>query len=83
MQRQLAAELQLARVAIVARNTEDFAAGIAAATAILNRDFDTGAAEVEGALALLDELAGVDIAPTPPDISGSLITLRSLAAGDD
>ncbi len=82
-QRQLVAELQLARIAIASRNSEGLKASVTAATALLRNNFATGAGEVQGALALLNELGEVELAPALPDISGSLVTLRNLAAGDD
>lgn len=81
--RELAVELQLARVAIVRRDAQAFAVSLDAATALLKRDFDVSAAEVGGALSLLDELGAIEIAPARPDISGSLSALRRLTPGED
>ncbi len=54
-----------------------------AATALLERYFDTTEVAVESSIALLAEMVDVDIAPSRPDISGSLNLLRSLADRDN
>jgi hypothetical protein len=45
---------------------------------LLQKDFDTDSAEVDGALALLRGMRELEIEPPRPDISGSLSLLRSL-----
>jgi len=75
--RQLQLELELSRIAALRGDEQAFASGLETAIVILRRDFDTESAEIEGALALLGELRGFDIDPTPPDISGSLNLLRA------
>jgi uroporphyrin-3 C-methyltransferase len=75
--RQLQIELELARVAALRADAQAFMSGLESATALLKRDFDASAAEVEGALALLSELRGFDVDPDRPDISGSLNLLRA------
>jgi uncharacterized protein HemX len=75
--RQLEVELELARIAALRRDEQAFLSGLEMAIAILQRDFDSAAADVEGALALLGELRGFDIDPDLPDISGSLNLLRA------
>jgi uncharacterized protein HemX len=78
--RQLALELELARVAALRADEQAFRSGVETATAVLNRDFDTASADVEGALALLGELRAFDIDPARPDISASLRLLREQRA---
>jgi uroporphyrin-III C-methyltransferase len=75
--RQLSVELEIARLALVEREPQTYAASLRAARAQLRSDFNATAAEVEGAAALIDELLGLDIAPELPDISRSLSALRA------
>jgi len=79
--RQFAVEIELARIAALRREPQAFMSALGAAADRLHRDFDTDAAEVESALALLREMQGVDIAPKPPDIGASLNQLRAIASG--
>lgn len=79
---QVEVELTLARVAALRGDQQAFASGLETARAILEREFDVEAGEVEGALALLRELRTFDIAPARPDISGSLNRLRELRTED-
>ena len=79
--RQLEIELELARIAALRAEERAFASGLETAIAILERDFDTAAADVEGALTLLRELRNFDVDPERPDISRSLNLLRGLRAG--
>jgi uncharacterized protein HemX len=79
--RQLEVELELARIAALRGDQQAFLSGLELAIAILQRDFDTAAADVEGALGLLGELRGFDIDPERPDISGSLRLLRAQRTG--
>ena len=81
--RQLALELELARVAALRIQPEAFRISLEAARDLLRRDFATDSAEVEGALALLNGMLGLNIAPDRPDISESLKLLRSLEAGSN
>jgi uroporphyrin-3 C-methyltransferase len=74
--RQLELELELARIAALRADAQAFRSGLETASAVLERDFDTAAADVEGALTLLGELRAFDIDPERPDISGSLRLLR-------
>ena len=76
--RQLEVELELARVAALRADEQAFLSGLDTAIAILDRDFDSDAADVEGARTLLAELRGFDIGPARPDIGGSLLLLRAL-----
>ena len=75
--RQLEIELELARIAALRADQQAFTSGLETAIALLKRDFDATAADVEGALALLNELRGFDIDPDRPDISRSLNLLRA------
>jgi uroporphyrin-3 C-methyltransferase len=75
--RQLQIELELARIAALRADEQAFVSGIETAIALLERDFDAAAADVEGALALLGELRVFDVDPERPDISGSLNLLRA------
>ena len=79
--RQVEIELEVARTAALRAQPQAFRSALDAAAAILQRDFDADAAEVEGALALLREMRTLEINPKKPDISGSLNQLRELAAG--
>jgi uncharacterized protein HemX len=79
--RQIEIELETARTAALRLQPQAFRSAIDAASAILQRDFEADAAEVEGALALLREMRALEIDPARPDISGSLNQLRELAAG--
>ena len=75
--RQLEVELELARIAALRGDEQAFLSGLEMAIAILQRDFDGAAGDVDGALALLGELRSFDIDPERPDISGSLNLLRA------
>jgi uroporphyrin-3 C-methyltransferase len=75
--RQFQVELELARIAALRGDEQAFLSGLEVAITILQRDFDTGAADVEGALSLLGELRNFDIDPERPDISRSLSLLRA------
>jgi uncharacterized protein HemX len=75
--RQLEVELELARIAALRGDEQAFVSGLERAIEILRRDFDGDSADVDGALTLLGELRGFDIAPELPDISGSLNLLRA------
>ena len=75
--RQLQIELELARIAALRGDEQAFVSGLETAITLLRRDFDSAAADVEGALALLGELRAFDVNPERPDISGSLNLLRA------
>ena len=81
IRRQLGVELELARLALVAGEAESFRQSLNQALSLLRAEFDVSAAPVESALALLDGMLGIEIAPARPDISGSLNLLRGLPAG--
>jgi uroporphyrin-III C-methyltransferase len=75
--RQLQIELELARIAALRADEQAFVSGLETAITLLRSDFDSEAADVEGALALLGELRAFDVDPERPDISGSLNLLRA------
>jgi uroporphyrin-3 C-methyltransferase len=83
LRQQLELELLLARLSLVSGQSEVFRLSVVAAEELLARHFDTGQVAVESAIALLREMALLDIAPERPDISGSLSLLRSLAGRDN
>jgi uroporphyrin-3 C-methyltransferase len=82
VRQQLELELDLARFGLVRGRQEAFQQSIAIAKALLERRFDTAEVAVESAIALLDQMALLDVAPARPDISGSLGLLRGLADRD-
>lgn len=75
--RQLVLELQVARTAVIDRRQADFRASLVAADALLNSDFDRQARSVIAARELLGEQMTVQLEPSLPDISDSLILLRT------
>ena len=78
--RELEIELEVARTAALRGEQQALRSALDSAIALLQRDFDAESGEVEGALALLREMRGLDVNPQRPDISGSLVRLRELAA---
>ncbi len=80
VRQQLELELVLARLSLVSGQSEVFRQSVLAAEELLARHFDMEEVAVESAIALLNELAELEIDPERPDISGSLSLLRSLAA---
>jgi len=78
--RELEIELEVARTAALRAEQPAFRTSLDAAIALLQRDFDTDSGEVDGALALLREMRGLDVDPKPPDVGASLVKLRELAA---
>ena len=82
VRRQLELELTLGRLGLVQTMPDLFAGSLVAARRLLEEHFDAEQAPVEGALALLEEMLALDIAPSYPDISGSLAQLRSLPDRD-
>jgi uncharacterized protein HemX len=75
--RQFEVELELARVAALRTHAQAFESALQRATEILQRDFESGAPEVDGAISLLKEMQGLDVAPKRPEIGGSLNLLRA------
>jgi uroporphyrin-3 C-methyltransferase len=80
VRQQLELELVLARLSLVSGQSEVFRQSVLAAEELLARHFDMEEVAVESAIALLNELAELEIDPERPDISGSLSLLRSLVA---
>jgi uroporphyrin-III C-methyltransferase len=78
VRRQVELELTLARLGLVQVMPELYAASIGSALSMLQEHFDTEQAGVEGAIALLEDMRALEVAPSYPDISGSLALLRSL-----
>jgi uncharacterized protein HemX len=81
VRKQLELELKLARMAALGTESQAFHASLGAALELLQREFDTAAAEIEGARVLLEQMRTLDIAPAKPDISRSLNLLRAIPAG--
>jgi uncharacterized protein HemX len=79
---QLELELTLSRLGLVQTMPDLFAGSLVSARRLLEEHFDTEQGPVEGALALLEEMLALDIAPSYPDISGSLAQLRNLPDRD-
>ncbi len=71
----LAMELQMARLALLRGDAHAFRAAVAAAQRDIEKYFDTAAPPVADALAVLNELAGVNMPKALPDISASLVEL--------
>ncbi len=82
VRRQLELELTLGRLGLVRTMPDLFAGSLVSARRLLEQHFDTEQAPVEGAMALLEDMLALDIAPSYPDISGSLAQLRSLPDRD-
>ena len=78
--RELEIEIEVARTAALRADQQAFRSALDAAIGELQRDFDTDSGEVEGALALLRELRGLDVDPKRPDVGASLMKLRELTA---
>jgi uroporphyrin-3 C-methyltransferase len=76
-------ELILARLGMIRGQAELFNQSLAQARALLLLHFDTAEVSVESSIALLDEMAVMNIAPVRPDISGSLDRLNSLVDRDN
>jgi uroporphyrin-3 C-methyltransferase len=78
--RELEIELEVARTSALRAEQPAFRSALDASVALLQRDFDTDSGEVEGALALLREMRGLDVDPKRPDVGASLVKLRELSA---
>ena len=76
--RELRTELSLARAGALQRDRAAYVASLEAAASLLERDFDLADPGVRAAIALVEELAAIDISPPRPDISRSLSLLRNL-----
>jgi len=77
VRRQLELELEMARLGLLRGQAEVFQVSLVAAKARLEEDFQASDPAVESSVALLEDMMALDIAPAPPDISGSLNLLRS------
>ena len=76
--RSLSVDLQVARLALIRSEGSLYRQSLAAVDTRLRRFFDTGSAEVQGALDTLEQLAAADLPDAMPDISGSLALLLRL-----
>jgi uroporphyrin-III C-methyltransferase len=75
-------DLKSARLAVLARDQKNFAAGLEAARLTLTGYFETEDDAVQSLLSAIEELEQHDIAPAWPEISRSLALLRSVGATD-
>ena len=82
IRRQLELELEMARLGLLRNQSQIFLAAVETAADLLILHFDVSEQAVQSAVALLEEMVQLDIAPARPDISGSLSLLRELAARD-
>ena len=81
LQRLLAAELHLARLAYIQGDLTAYAAALVAARGRLSRLYDPGDADVTDTLADIDELLQLAQRGDAPDIAASLQRLRNLRSG--
>ena len=73
-------DLKSARLAALARDPDNYAAGLVSARDALERYFETGDDAVKSLLAAIAELEQRDVAPEWPEISRSLQRLRAAEA---
>lgn len=77
----LTLDLREAEAALLARDEARFHAALGEARALLDADFDAGAAPVRDARRSLDALAALALAPAPPKLLGTALgELRNLRA---
>lgn len=81
LQRLLAAELHLARLAYIQGDLKAYAAALVAARGRLSRLYDSGDPDVTDTLADIDELLQLSRRADAPDIASSLQRLRNLRSG--
>jgi len=81
VRKQVEVELMLARIAALEGQSQTFQASLEAAIELLRREFDATTPELEGAIALLEQMRTLEVAPAKPDLSGSLNRLRAIPAG--
>lgn len=81
VRKQVEVELMLARIAALEGQSQTFQASLEAAVELLRREFDATTPELEGAIALLEQMRTLEVAPAKPDLSGSLNRLRAIPAG--
>jgi len=79
--RNLELKLEVARLALLQRNEEVYRTSLRGVRSWLNTYFDTQDASVANALNQIADLEGKQIAPTLPDISGSLKLLQQTRDG--
>ncbi len=82
VRRQLALELESARLALLRNQPQVFSSGLETAGNLLTSHFDGSEPSVRSAVTLLEDMMQLDIAPERPDIGSSLSLLRELAARD-
>lgn len=70
-------DLKSARLAVLARDADNYAASLEAARNALREYFETGDEAVKALIAAIEELESHDIAPQWPDIKRSVDQLRS------
>lgn len=73
-------DLKSARLAVLARDPENYLAGLGAAHRALRAYFETSDEAVQSLLAAIEALEGREIAPEWPEISRSLALLRAAGA---
>jgi uroporphyrin-3 C-methyltransferase len=76
LQRNIELKLEVARLALLQHNEEVYRTSLRSVRSWLNEYFDTQDASVENALRQIADLEGKRIAPSLPDISGSLELLK-------
>ena len=81
--RNLELKLEVARLALLQRNQEVYRTSLRGVRSWLNTYFDTEDGSVANALNQIADLEGKQIAPTLPDISGSLQQLQQVEPGAD
>jgi uroporphyrin-3 C-methyltransferase len=81
--RNLELKLEVARLALLQRNQEVYRTSLRGVRSWLNTYFDTQDGSVANALSQIADLEGKQIAPTLPDISGSLQQLQQVEPGAD
>ena len=75
-------DLKSARLAVLARDPANYAAGLESARRALEEYFETGDPAVQSLLDALEELEGREVAPEWPEISRSLELLRAARMED-
>lgn len=70
-------QLETARLAVIRRDTDTLHAALQQVRAWLNDYFNTGDTAVTNILQSIDRMSALELAPSLPDISSSLETLRS------
>ena len=73
--------LNTAQLALLREQPEVFRQSLATISSILGQDFELASPSVISVLGLIEEMLSIDIAPSRPDISGSLDLLRNIQSG--